>query len=321
MQKHTKILLLAFVLVGLLSGSCKKNDGQGTATIDAANSTAAEKTETLTRLMGTEAALATSGATTTAARKSLVQIVFSGGMCQVLAPSKPARTVFLKGADHKVTLQLPADIYPVEVENVLGKKPTALAAGYIVEDLRDMAFRVVDSATLAGLQPSLTTTPDFDLLVPHLRAVAKAVDTDLDETSIFSELPAGKYAGFFDINGGILTASPFCMRAKFDPDHEGLGERPFAKTVTLSGTTDGAPILQVKKTAGKWEDIRFKKADLVRIAFTNEPEPIDNKTHFMLHGAILKSPISPFPDVPVGTVVSFCSNSGTVPGCENSQWP
>ncbi|HXH90367.1 MAG TPA: hypothetical protein VNN25_02215 [Thermoanaerobaculia bacterium] len=263
-----------------------------------------------------------------------MRIEFEGGICEVMAhKSGTPRAVFLvnKMTPHLVEIFLPLnpDVTPAaqkkEIEDVTGLTAQPISTkGFRLSNVKGWMFRIVDpTGSGSPMQPALTPSLDFDFLVPHLSRVAGVTEADLDPGIDKDPDASGKFVDFVELDGGVLSAVPYCKRGVFDPDTEKRSIRAFAQTVVLTGSTAATAVLQMRKTSrDTWQSLHFGSVDLVRITFRNQPASSDGMPHFDMHKNILNSGSTlTWPDIPPGQIVEFCPQSDTVPGCSDTQWP
>lgn len=309
----------------LVLGGC--GDDKPTVTTDITATTSATTT-------------ATAMPETTTPAKHLVRVEFDGGMTHIMKRSnnKPSRTAFLRNAHvaHSVKVILPMDpaiandaamvkIQKEKIEKALGQPATVIAGkAFAVKDVSAVTFRIIDPSSKQAMKPALTTSTDFEFFVPHLSTVAKVPEADLDpaiDGNPGSSNDANtKFVAFYELDGGVLSASPFCMRARFEPDEENRGMRSFVQRVVLTGETSRPAVLEVTKVGAQPVELSFGDVDLVRIVFENQPSNGNTgNPHFDMHQHVKGGTPGTWPVIK--DMQAFCAVSDTVPGCANTAWP
>jgi hypothetical protein len=194
-------------------------------------------------------------------------------------------------------------------------------------------------------KPSLTpadSTSSFKCLLPHLRS-----DPALNMGPIRGEhvkqgtptqamLPSGAALGYFEIENGLLDASPFEQAGFFYPAGQACPAAPsdptlcrqFADIVTWSGRTEGPATLEISSddTAWKWKRIPIGNEGPLMISVENlANEHAHTSEHFALNEKLFVNRKLP--------QICFCKNPpdpcaggginaiNAVPGCSNSAWP
>jgi hypothetical protein len=249
-----------------------------------------------------------------------VHITFSGVISHVFVPGHAARAVVLRGtpaAPHEGTLFLrKADIETTDVTL------TCDGDGECRLPIDATAIRFVGGAAPPAVDPGGT----FDAFVPHLRAITNGEFAAVRQ-DVLDEIPTkdSVMAGYLELPGGRMTATPYATRAQFSPDYEGRGMRDFAQTVLLS-TRVVEPELEIWTASdGQWRTVTFKQRHLIELRLVNEPSVsadghVDS-SHFALNYGLAQSPITAQPRLISADSQSRIHSLRFDAQCSNTQWP
>lgn len=267
----------------------------------------------------------TSTTSFTAAGPSLVRVEFDGLISHILGQT-PNRAALIDDSFHASALLVykPTKIGkdPAESQQrLLDALPTGFTASCDpnfceVTPLKGLLIRIVDGSN-GPIQPSpVTPGADFNILVPRLNKISTMPDVSdlLDDAT-----PTGDFIAFFELNGGTLSATPYCEPAELKkPNGTSLGEFDFARTVLLTGTTPTTAQLQFSDDGTTWKSVVMDRAAVLNLRIENRPDQLHaGMPHLDLHKKIAKNPVNDFPSF---AAVKLCQ-AGTAVGCSNSAWP
>ncbi len=251
-----------------------------------------------------------------------VHITFSGLICHVFDAGHAPRSVTMRGTDampHRATLYLQkAAIESSEV-------PLTCDGTECTLDLTNTGLRFA-----RGGSPSFSRGGSFDSITPHLRAVTNG-EMDALREDVFDDVPSpsSPISASFLLPAGRLSAVAYDQTARYDPDFEGRGNRPFSREVMLDGHVLLGVLLVRRAGDAAWRRITFtddidlrvvnesmlnpmlEHADLyynlARIPLTTRPRIVSVRQASDHEEAMLK--LRPVPD------------EGLTLGCSNSVYP
>jgi len=132
-------------------------------------------------------------------------------------------------------------------------------------DLTNTGLRFARSGS-----PTFSRGGSFDTIAPHLRAVTNGEMNALRE-DVFDDVPSpsSPISAAFLLPAGRLSAVAYDQMARYDPDFEGRGNRPFAREVILDGHVPLAQLLVRRAGDATWRRITF--TDDIELRVVNEP--------------------------------------------------
>ncbi|HXH38720.1 MAG TPA: hypothetical protein VNN08_08840 [Thermoanaerobaculia bacterium] len=239
-----------------------------------------------------------------------VHITFSGLICHVFEAGHAPRSVAVRGTNampHKAMLYLQeAAIESSEI-------PLTCDRGECTLDLTNTGLRFARAGS-----PSFTPGRSFDTITPHLRAVTNGEMAALRE-DVFEDvpLPGSLISASFLLPAGTLSAVAYDQLARYEPDFEGRGNRPFAREVMLDGHVPVGQLLVRRYGDDAWRRITF--TDNIELRVVNEPELNPMLQHADLYYDLARIPLSTRPTivlpaqrdhvVALGPDGAFCGNS------------
>jgi hypothetical protein len=246
-----------------------------------------------------------------ARRGAEVHIRFSGVICHVFDGTHPPRAVAMRGGG---TMLHHAVLHMAQESIASSEVAMACDNGDCVLELADTAVRFVGSG-----RPH--SDKSFDTIVPQLRAVTGGEMSALrDEVFAAVPSPASVISAVMELPAGRMSATPFDMTARYEPDFENRGERPFPREVALDGVV-ASPVLLVRRAGDRaWHSITFK--DDVALRMVNEPAastmPMQHEVLFYDLAAQRLSikPLILLPPTAAGMAVQ-----DVTPSCSDSQYP
>lgn len=182
--------------------------------------------------------------------------------------------------------------------------------------LDGLSIRIGTSNTKDRQSLPATVCDSFDALTPHLSRITKSEMRPLH----LSPMPEPPVAAYVELTDGFLTACKFAIKARFVPDRDNEGIRPFADLVFLDGVLEARAELQIKSdaTLGEWVIVPRTSNEMLKICIENHPTtPTRDYTHFALNGKLLRSEKAPAvcPEAVVGGDVideKACAESHTI---------
>lgn len=265
-----------------------------------------------------------------------VKVTFSGLMVHVFGDDigEKDRTIVLEDADHPIEFFVPAGIDTSKFAG-LGISAGTPSAGMVELTTASGSFsgfsvRVVgwdpaNKKVVSTMSPMLDrSSPTFDQFVPHLLKVS---DGELNQSnldsSMFDPVPDKKLWGlFFELNGGALTAEKACKQSHFIHDYEKKGNREFAKTVTLTGSVEMQPALQILTKGGTWQTITFTTLPTPPATFSIKAVTQSSTGLKMSHFPKFERLGNPKPKKFDDIFFVPCDDKGpSDPACSNNQWP
>ncbi len=262
--------------------------------------------------------LALLGASPAPRRGADVHVTFSGLICHVFDAGHAPRSVAMRGTDamlHRATLHLQQDA--IESSEV----PLTCDGTECTLDLTNTGLRFARAGS-----PTFSRGGSFDTIAPHLRALTNGEMNALRE-DVFDDVPSpsSPIAASFLLPAGRLSAVAYDQMARYDPDFEGRGNRPFAREVTLDGHVPLAQLLVRRAGDTAWRRITFM--DDIEIRVVNEPvmNPMLGKPmldHASLYYDLALIPLTIRPMiVPPMTANGVTAYVDMTTSCSNSQYP
>jgi hypothetical protein len=238
-----------------------------------------------------------------------VHIRFSGVICHVFDGQHAPRAVAMRGGG---TMLHHAVLHMAQESVASSEVAMACADGDCALELADTAVRFLGSG-----RPHEDAS--FDTIVPHLRAVTNGEMSALrDEVFDAVPSPASVISAVMELPAGRMSATPFDMKARYEPDFENRGDRPFAREVALDGVVS-SPVLLVRRFGDKaWRSITFK--DDIALRMVNEPaNGMIGMDHELLFYDLARAPLSVKPLIvsPAAQITPAMLDSD----CSNSHWP
>jgi hypothetical protein len=327
MRKTLLAIVVLLTLCSVLPIACRKEEsapaadsavgvtgGDTAATQQFAGATGVT-TGTMVRLTGTSAP--PSG--------SVVRVDFHNLICDFLQTT-PAKAAFFNDPDHTAVLRI---MQPTAVEASGPASEASLKAAFggsvtaacdtescTVFPLDGFTLRVIDGDD-HPIQPSLTYGGDYDLLVPHLQKIAKVA---VMNPKANDKVPSADFRTFFHLDGGVLTAKPYCAPLTLKQSDGTNVTIPTAEVVTVIGTSAKPSRLEVTKDGTNWSKVEFKgSSQLVWLILDNHPNPgHENASHFGVHAKAGDGTSKA--DFPTVVAAPKCTAS-TLAACGNTQWP
>jgi hypothetical protein len=244
-----------------------------------------------------------------ARRGAEVHIRFSGVICHVFDGTHAPRAVAMRGGG---TMLHHAVLHIAQSSVASSEVGMACDNGDCVLELADTAVRFLGSG-----RPQFDES--FDTIVPHLRAVTGGEMSALRH-DVFDAVPspAGVISAVMELPAGRMSATPFDIKARYEPDFEHRGDRPFAREVALDGVVS-SPVLLVRRAGDKaWQRITFK--DAIALRMVNEPAMgMAAMDHELLFYDLAHAPLATKPRIvlPTGQITPASLDSD----CSNSHWP
>jgi hypothetical protein len=246
-----------------------------------------------------------------ARRGAEVHLRFSGVICHVFDGTHVPRAVAMRGGG---TMLHHAVLHMAQESIASSEVGMACDNGDCMLELADTAIRFLGSG-----RPQ--SDESFDMIVPHLRAVTNGEMSALRH-DVFDAVPSpnGVVSAVMELPAGRMSATPFDTKARYEPDFENRGDRPFAREVALDGVVS-SPVLLVRRAGDKgWQRITFK--DDIALRMVNEPAagmmPMQHEVLFYDLAArpLTTKPMIVLPAAPAGAAVQ-----DVTPSCSDSQYP
>jgi len=192
----------------------------------------------------------------------------------------------------------------------------------------DVSFQVVDKNGVL-LSTPFNPAGNFSTAVTHLGSVplSLAVKDTFDAGNIEGDVlappkPSTLIGGYFDLNGGVGTVTPFTCKAHFGSDM--TTSQPFPEVVSVNFALPAGAKLQVNKRGGGWGDLITLTSLPASPTITVDNNMGVNVSHFDNYALLSKKRVNgkpvKLPDV-VQDDPSCVNVHGAVPGCSDSQWP
>jgi len=242
-----------------------------------------------------------------------VHITFSGLICHVFDAGHAPRSVTMRGTDampHRATLHLQQAA--IESSDV----PLACDGNECTLDLTNTGLRFARTGS-----PTFSRGGSFDTIAPHLRAITNG-EMDALREDVFDEVPSpsSPISASFLLPAGRLSAVAYDQTARYDPDFEGRGNRPFAREVMLDGHVPIGQLLVRRSGDATWRRITF--TDDIDLRVVNEPTMNPMLEHAGLYYDLARIPptIRPMILLPVSQQADVRAFSLNV-GCSNSTFP
>jgi hypothetical protein len=230
-------------------------------------------------------------------------------ICHVFDGTHAPRAVAMRGGG---TMLHHAVLHMAQSSVASSEVAMACDNGDCVLELADTAVRFLGSG-----RPQFEES--FNTIVPHLRAVTNGEMNALRD-DVFDAVPspAGVISAVMELPAGRMSATPFDVKARYEPDFEHRGERPFAREVALDGVV-ASPVLLVRRVGDKaWRRITFK--DDVELRMVNEPAtgtmPMQHEVLFY-DLAAQRLTTKPLIVLPAAQITP----KGADFECSNNQWP
>jgi hypothetical protein len=190
-----------------------------------------------------------------------VHITFSGLICHVFDAAHAPRAVTMRGNDampHRATL------YMQEAAIASSEIPLTCDGRECSLDLTNTGLRFV-----GGGSATFSRGGSFDTIVPALRAITNG-EMDALRKEVFDDVPspASPISSSFLLPAGHLTALAYDAMARYEPDLEGRGVRPFAREVMLDGHVPSGQLLVRQAGDVAWRRITF--SDDIDLRVVNE---------------------------------------------------
>ena len=293
----------------------------------ASDTSAAAETATTTDTAATvtdSAQIALTG-TTAPASGSVVRVDFHNLICHFLQTSPP-KAAFFNDANHTAILRI---MQPTAIDVDGPKSEVALTAAFgnnvnvscdtdkcTVFPLDGLALRVIDSDD-KSIEPALTFGGDFDLLVPHLQTVAKVAAMNPKAND---KVPSADFRTFFNLDGGLLSAKPYCAMLTLQHTDTSKVTIPTAQIVTLTGASAKPARLELTRDGTNWTKLEFKgSSKLIWLVLDNKPNPgHEDRSHFEMHTKAGDGTSTA--DYPKVFAAPRCV-AASVAACGNTQWP
>ncbi len=257
--------------------------------------------------------LALLGASPTPRRGADVHITFSGLICHVFDAGHAPRSVTMRGTDampHRATLHLQqAEIESSEVQLACDGNECTL-------DLTNTGLRFASAG-----RPTFSRGGSFDTIAPHLRAVTNG-EMDALRDDVFDDVPSpsSPISASFLLPAGRLSAVAYDQTARYDPDFEGRGNRPFAREVMLDGHVPIGQLLVRRAGDAAWRRITF--TDDIDLRVVNEPMLNPMLEHADLYYDLARIPMTTRPMIVLAAQAGHSPTALSVDvGCSNSAYP
>jgi hypothetical protein len=240
-----------------------------------------------------------------------VHITFSGLICHVFDEGHAPRSVTMRGTDampHRATLYLQqAAIASSEV-------PLACDGTECTLDLTNTGLRFARASS-----PTFSRGGSFDTIAPHLRAITNG-EMDALRDDVFDDVPspASPISASFVLPAGHLSAVAYAQLARYNPDFEGRGDRPFAREVMLDGHVPIGQLLVRRAGDAAWSRITF--IDDIDLRVVNISVQTMGE-HATLYYDLARTPLATRPTIvlpaPGGHITAMAADFE----CSNSSWP
>lgn len=334
-MKRSLIVSLLVLIVVLVPVACNKTEDAATVTTQAiepettaaadAGTTHVSKPETAPTA---SAPMIAATGTQAPVNGSVVRVDFDNAICHFLDATPPRAGIFRDTGHHTPTLTImqPTAVAATDKLSVAAIK-TAFGntvgascdtESCTVSPIDKLTLRIIDTAR-GPILPPFSFGPDFDLVVPHLKTVAKVPNMN---AKVKDKVANGDFTAFFDFNGGTLSALPYCAVLKLKHKDNSITSHPVADRVTLTGSTAMPAKLeitrQISSTTFSTTYLEFKQSSkLVWLVVDNVPTDA-TKYHFGLHvKAGDGTGTADFPKVEKAPVCQL----GVTAACGNTQWP
>jgi hypothetical protein len=245
-------------------------------------------------------------------RGTEVHISFSGVICHVFDGQHAPRAVAMRGGG---TMLHHATLHMAQESIASSDVPLSCDNGDCVLELRDTAIRFPGAG-----RARYAAGGSFDTIVPHLRAVTNGEMSALrDEVFDAVPSPASVVSASMELPAGRMSATPFDMKARYEPDFENRGDRPFAREVFLDGTVT-SPVLFVRHFGeASWHSIAFK--DDIALRMVNSPAAaMSAMNHELLFYDVAVRPLATKPEIVLPAADGMAVQDLNV-SCSPSQWP
>jgi hypothetical protein len=240
-----------------------------------------------------------------------VHIAFSGLICHVFDAAHAPRAVTMRGTDampHRATLYLQqAAIGSSEVPLTCDERECSL-------DLTNTGLRFA-----RGGSATFSRGGSFDTIAPHLRAITNG-EMDALREDVFDDVPspASPISASFLLPAGDLTAVAYEQLARYVPDFEARGNRPFAREVVLDGHVPVGQLLVRRAGNGAWRRITFN--DDIDLRVVNESDhPMAE--HAALYYDIARTLLATRPAIVLPVQGDRVRALAVDAFCSNTQWP
>jgi hypothetical protein len=241
-----------------------------------------------------------------------VHITFSGLICHVFDAARAPRAVTMRGNDtmpHRATLYLQeAAIESSEIPLTCDGRECSL-------DLTNTGLRFAGSGSA-----TFSRGGSFDTIVPALRAITNGEMDSLRE-DVFDDVPSpsSPISASFILPAGHLTAVAYDATARYEPDFEGRGIRPFARAVMLDGHVTSGQLLVRRAGDAAWRRITF--SDAIDLRVVNESSsPMSG--HASLYYDLARIPLAMRPAIALPAQAGRIRTlDATDVECSNSRWP
>jgi len=261
--------------------------------------------------------LALLGATPASRPGADVHLTFSGLICHVFVAGHAPRSVTMRGTDampHQATLYLQqASVESSEV-------PLTCDGTECTLDLTNTGLRFARAGS-----PSFSRGGSFDTICPHLRAITNG-EMDALREDVFDDVPSpsSPISASFLLPAGRLSAVAYDQMARYDPDFEGRGSRPFARDVILDGHVPLGQLLVRRAGDTAWSRITFTGD--IDLHIVNKPTLNPMLEHANLYYDLARIPLTTRPTIvlPVSRQAGVGTNVGTLEttlACSNSGYP
>ena len=248
-------------------------------------------------------------------RGTEIHIAFSGIICHVFDGQHAPRAVAMRGSpgmEHRATLHV--------AQASIASSDVALSCqqGDCVLDLTDVALRFLGSSG----RPRVTAGGSFDTIVPHLQRVTnEEMRTLRDDVFDAVPSPGGVVSASMELPSGALSATPYDMTGRYDPDFEQRGDRPFAHEVFLDGVV-AQPLLLVRRSGdASWHRIKFKDDELIELRMVNEPANGMEGEHALLYYDLAELPLATKPLIVSSRAAGQMRPHGLDIACSPTSWP
>ncbi|HVT42855.1 MAG TPA: hypothetical protein VMT00_00540 [Thermoanaerobaculia bacterium] len=243
------------------------------------------------------------------------------------APGKDLRVAMINGdstAPHDPLLILPDDVEPPQgqtvkqyLETVTGGTVRCRTGRCEVKITKPIAVRIVDEGGNGLMPKPVVRELTYDLLVPSLTGLDP---TFIDLNDDFAkQVPSGTdIIAFFDVNGGTLSAAPYCGYMGIEQSDGSYKYEKWASHVFLVARTEAKPAkVQIDSGSG-WQDVVFADSRVIDIRVENQPV-VPRHTHFEMHWKASKGNTGNAPGFKYDRACD--QQAGTTVGCGASDWP
>jgi hypothetical protein len=325
MKRSIPLLLLPLLF---LAFRCQQPSPQDdTAASQAIASDTARTDTAATDTAGTTGTtVTTSSAPVLTTPASTVFVTFTGLTTFANTSAQEMRVAMIQGEtgnEHTPLLTLPDDVKsgaktPQKfLEDITGGKVDCKMGRCEIKIVKPISVQIVDADDEKPSPKPFSKDLTYKQLMPHLKALAPAFTTLDDDFA--KTVPSGTdIIAFFNVNGGTLSAVPYCGYIGVGPKGTAKYEK-WASQIYLVATTDPKTAKLQIHDGTTLHDVTFTDSKFIDIRFENQARNSAG-VHFTLHKKAEKdNTAAKFPGfqhdrachVPAGIPV----------GCAMTEWP